>query len=282
MELPLGTFFGLRQIALSNPAFDFRLMAASGAEHDVTLHSHENAHFVLVLAGRYVSSARGASPDLPAPTLIFNPAGTRHRDRFRNGHGLFLTVSRPPEAHVEAVTPVRSWVDPVCLSSAPGYAAAFRIVREMHGAQDASLCESFAWELVGAAGAVEDGGERSVRCAREAYELIMDRAVETGLCVRDVAAAVALHPVHLARLFRRHWGCAPAELIRWRRLDLAAELLRSSETPVAEIAAATGFVDQSHLTRAFKAAYGSTPATFRRLHVARIQDRSPRLRLNLR
>ena len=40
-------------------------------------------------------------------------------------------------------------------------------------------------------------------------------------------------------------------------------LMREGE-PVAEVAAACGFVDQSHLTRAFKRAFGMTPGVFRR------------------
>jgi AraC family transcriptional regulator len=273
MKLGVGTFYGLRQIALSNPVFDFRLMAASGAEHDVQEHSHETAHFVLVLAGAYISSASGAGTGLPAPTLIFNPAGTVHRDRFRNGRGLFLTVSLSSAEPVGARLPMSQCPDPVRLSSPSGFSAAFRIVRELHGAHDAGVCESFAWELLGTAGKLEEVGEGVEHSALNAYELIMDRAVDAGLCVRDVAAHVDLHPVHLARLFRRKWGCAPAELIRWRRLDIAADLLRHDRGSAAEVAAATGFVDQAHMTHAFRASYGLTPALFRRLHVARIQDR---------
>jgi len=96
-------------------------------------------------------------------------------------------------------------------------------------------------------------------------------AAQPRLGVRDIAAEFNVHPVHLARAFRATWGCSPGELIRWRRVDRAAELLRSMELPAAHIAAETGFVDQSHMTRAFRAVYGTTPAAYRRERVSPIQ-----------
>ena len=99
----------------------------------------------------------------------------------------------------------------------------------------------------------------------------MDRSAQPRLGVRDIAAEFNVHPVHLARAFRATWGCSPGELIRWRRVDRAAELLRSMELPAAHIAAETGFVDQSHMTRAFRAVYGTTPAAYRRERVSPIQ-----------
>jgi AraC family transcriptional regulator len=104
-----------------------------------------------------------------------------------------------------------------------------------------------------------------------AYEAIMDRATEARLHVGDVAAEIGVHPVHLARAFRAAWDCSPGELIRWRRVDQAADMLRRLDVSAAEIAAQVGFADQSHMTRAFRATYGMAPGAYRRRHVSRIQ-----------
>jgi AraC family transcriptional regulator len=74
-----------------------------------------------------------------------------------------------------------------------------------------------------------------------------------------------VHPVHLAREFRRAFGCTPAEYVRHRRVELAALLARTTSRPLAEIAAACGFVDQSHLTRAFARRFATSPAAYRRV-----------------
>jgi AraC family transcriptional regulator len=92
----------------------------------------------------------------------------------------------------------------------------------------------------------------------------MDQATYARLEVRHVAQEIDVHPVHLARVFRDYWGCSPGELIRWRRLDRAADLLRRSRLSGAEIAAEVGFVDQSHLIRAFRATYGVSPGEYRK------------------
>jgi AraC-like DNA-binding protein len=49
-----------------------------------------------------------------------------------------------------------------------------------------------------------------------------------------------------------------------RRLERARQLIAAGG-PLADAAAASGFADQSHLTRQFKQAYGVAPGTWRAL-----------------
>ena len=60
-----------------------------------------------------------------------------------------------------------------------------------------------------------------------------------------------------------------------RRLDRAAALLRGG-APLADVALDTGFADQAHLTRMFKAAHGVPPARHRALSGARRALARPR------
>ena len=80
----------------------------------------------------------------------------------------------------------------------------------------------------------------------------------------EVARDAGVHPVHLARTFRRFFGCTPAEYLRSRRVEQAALLVRVTQRPLAEIALECGFFDQSHLTRAFARVLGVSPAAYRR------------------
>lgn len=72
----------------------------------------------------------------------------------------------------------------------------------------------------------------------------------------------------LSRGFRALLGVSPYRYLIFRRLD-AARALMNGRTPLAEVAAASGFSDQSHLTRHFRSAYGLTPAQWRRLNRSR-------------
>lgn len=270
-----GEFYGVPQFGSHSTGFDIRASAATGCEDDVQIHTHQDAHFVLVLSGTYLSSARGAPERACPPALIFNPPGTTHRDRFAAGVGTFVTVSVPGMTFLDLCTTRRFAADAVCLRARSALRAAFRLARELREAQDPVVMESTAWELFALVAERASPALDPPAWVLRAYEAIMDRSVEAQLCVRDVAAEIDVHPVHLARAFRTAWGCSPGELIRWRRVDRAAELLRSTEIPAAQIAAASGFADQSHMTRAFRAAYRTTPAAYRRGHVSPIQA-SPR------
>jgi AraC family transcriptional regulator len=42
--------------------------------------------------------------------------------------------------------------------------------------------------------------------AYQAYEAVMDMAADAHLRIADLAAALGVHPVHLARVFRQAWG----------------------------------------------------------------------------
>lgn len=78
------------------------------------------------------------------------------------------------------------------------------------------------------------------------------------LSLSDLAASVGLSPFHAARLFSRTVGMAPHAWRNQLRLSRAASMLRHGVSAT-EVAAATGFTDQSHFTRHFKRAYGMAP-----------------------
>jgi AraC family transcriptional regulator len=78
-----------------------------------------------------------------------------------------------------------------------------------------------------------------------------------------IARIIGVHPVHLAREFRRHYHSTVGEYLRRLRIEYITSELATSDTSVVEIAAAAGFSDQSHLSRTFKRYMGMTPAKYR-------------------
>lgn len=69
---------------------------------------------------------------------------------------------------------------------------------------------------------------------------------------------------HAARLFKRCTGLGIREYAKRRRLLLAAERLKTTDTPVKAIAAEFGYQSLPHFTRRFKDQFGSSPTEFRR------------------
>lgn len=80
----------------------------------------------------------------------------------------------------------------------------------------------------------------------------------------DIAAAVNLSTGRLHALFRAGVGCTPMAYVRQLRLEEAARLLACSTLPLAAVAQAAGFADQSALTRSFRRDRGMAPGRYRR------------------
>ena len=83
------------------------------------------------------------------------------------------------------------------------------------------------------------------------------------LAVSELAGDAGLSRSHFSRAFQAATGETPQEFIIGRRLCRARDLLADGERSIAEIAAATGFSSQAHLSTAFKKRLGLTPARYR-------------------
>lgn len=83
------------------------------------------------------------------------------------------------------------------------------------------------------------------------------------ITLEEVASAAGVHPVHLARQFRRYKRCTIGEYIRRLRIERACRELSTSNGSLSAIAAGVGFADQSHFSRTFKHVVGLTPAEYR-------------------
>ena len=78
-----------------------------------------------------------------------------------------------------------------------------------------------------------------------------------------LAGVCGVSPFHLIRIFRRAVGVPPHAYLKQLRVARAMAMLQDG-APVARIAYACGFSDQSHLTRAFKSTYGFPPGAYQR------------------
>src|SRR5262249_39702212 len=96
-----------------------------------------------------------------------------------------------------------------------------------------------------------------------ARDLLHDRFQE-NLGLAEIADAVGVHPVYLASTFRRHFGQTIGDYHRQLRVEFACNQLATGRAPLAEIALAAGFADQSHFARVFKRYLGMTPGTYRK------------------
>jgi len=94
---------------------------------------------------------------------------------------------------------------------------------------------------------------------------LIDAAPGESMTVSVLAQYVGLSPSHFARAFKLSRGTSPARWLLLKRLELAKALLIETDQPLAEIAAACGFLEPSHFTKRFRQVVGVTPGVWRRL-----------------
>jgi AraC family transcriptional regulator len=257
-----GEFFGTHDHRRDVAGFALSV-ASADPRRPVARHTHEDAHFILLLDGHYLSSARGAGHLHAEPALIYNPPGTTHHDTFPEGRGRFVGISVSAARFAEASQIAAPGELAIRLWHPQALEAAHRVAHGVAHAAEALGLEALCLELVGALAGDPAGDRRPPRWLVSARELLHDRARDE-LTMAEIAREVGVHPVYLARMFRRFFGCTPAEYVRRCRVERAAMLVRGSVQPLSEIAHACGFVDQSHFTRAFARTFAISPGAYRR------------------
>jgi AraC-like DNA-binding protein len=95
----------------------------------------------------------------------------------------------------------------------------------------------------------------------------MAERFDEAVTLEDLAELVRLSPSHFCRMFKAATGVTPHRWLNNLRIDRAKALLLAGE-PLAQVALATGFNDQPHLTRVFGQTEGVSPGAWRRQRVS--------------
>lgn len=235
-------------------------------------HQHARAYACLVVGGGFEEREGGRTRECGPATVIFHPAGSSHADRFGDRPSRCFNVEMD-----------EGWLDRMTdgVGAPPNAPRVFRARRANWIARhlfDEFRSEAPAGDLAieGLSLALLAEVLRAPDGRAEPAPAWLDRAVEIlwaafpddpGLSA--IADEVCVHPVHLARVFRRHHGCSLGEYARRLRLERATEALVNTDLPIGRIAHRTGFADHSHLSRAFRRQTGLTPSAYRARHQRR-------------
>lgn len=109
-------------------------------------------------------------------------------------------------------------------------------------------------------------GRREPRAVQRAIELLHEGFAQ-GITLDDLARETGLNKHYLHKAFRAHVGMPPHAYLAEIRMNHARRLIRAG-TPLGDVALSVGFCDQSHLTRAFRAAHGITPGAYAQMVAA--------------
>lgn len=235
------------------------------AEARLPRHAHERASIVFVTSGEFVETVGTTEYWMEPGSVLLKPAGVLHADRFGARGAESMVVVLPMVGEDDRLWGSPAVRTPKHFTSGPVTHLATRIHRELRGSDELTplVVSGLVRELVGIATREDGHGRHSAPpWMRHVRERIEDEFTES-LTVRELAEEAGVHPDYLSRRFKSDYGVVIGEYVRRLRVDRAAESLRSTDRPIDEIARATGFVDQSHLTKVFKRYVGMTPGRFR-------------------
>ncbi len=224
-------------------------------------HCHEQPYLFVTLAGAAKERALGKDHVCTRGWLIFNEAGEAHHDQVLDcgAEGVNVEFER---GWLERFGEVRAGKEMVLYRHAGAALAAVGALQSAILSRDALrtvMAEEAVTTLMGAL-QVEDVACRAW-VAGVASHVRDARGQITGLA--GLSREAGVHPAHLCREFRRAHGCTVTEYAARVRADAALERVLRTKLPLASIGVECGYSDQSHMTRAFRRYFSTTPGRLR-------------------
>jgi AraC family transcriptional regulator len=225
-------------------------------------HAHAETTVTLVVAGSLRETVGRTQEMARALSIVVKPGDTEHADQFgeRGTRTVQIGLTAPEAAALREWEPAaRQWRWTHAGPAVPAFLRLLAIVRTRP--DDEVLRERGVTDVLSSLREVADDtrAEPPVWLSRVREE--MDD-VGPGARVRDIAARAGVHPVYLARQFRRFFGSSVVSYLQRHRVTRAADLIASSSLPLSTIAFQSGFADQSHLSRSFRNGTGLTPGAY--------------------
>ena len=199
-------------------------------------HRHAEPYLAVVLAGGYVEAGDGGRWRARPGTVVVHGAYEAHGNGFEAAETVVLNLPVPA-----GLAPVAALIDDV---------DAIARVAERDPVSAATLVSTM---LRPGADRLDDWPDL----------LAAALSADPSLSIRAWADAVGLAPASVSRGFARAYGVSPKRYRLEARARQALHAVAGSRAQLAEIAAAHGFADQAHMTRALVAMTGAPPGAFR-------------------
>lgn len=225
-------------------------------------HAHEETTITLVVAGSLRETVGSAQEIARALSIVVKPGDTEHADQFGERGTRTVQIGLTPR---EAAA-LREW-EPAArqwrwMHGGPAVPAFLRLLAFLRASpRDDALLEGGVTDVLSSLRELAD----DMRCDPPSWLAQVREEIDDvgcGLRVRDIAARAGVHPVYLARQFRRFFGSSVVSYLQRGRVTRAADLIASSTLPLSSVAFEAGFADQSHLTRSFRTGTGFTPGAY--------------------
>jgi AraC-like DNA-binding protein len=231
-------------------------LSANGLRTGFDRHFHDTYAFGLILQGVERCELRGAKRLFePGTVPMFNP-GEVHDGGPATGQGWSyrMVYVEPGLIGDERVFPHPQRND------APATEAARRLFDAIDCGSELGIEEALAGALEILMGPADrSAGSPALAKVRE----LIDAHCCEPLRLHDLSMVIGISPTRLLRGFEAAYGLTPHRYQQSRRIAKARRMVLAG-APLAEVAAACGYADQSHLNRWFLRIQGTTPGRLRR------------------
>ena len=228
-------------------------------------HSHQESDFCFVLAGSFTEVIGNQARRCRPRSVLFHPAGEAHSDHFHTSVRCFSLQFG--SGGMDDTPRWRKSVSSTSVNSPGGRLSqlAARLYREFCSPDEVSriMIEGIALQMMAETSRQTTAPTHAAPAWLGQAKDILHEHFSDRPSLGDLAMSVRVHPVHLAREFRRFYGCTITEYVLQRRLEFACHEMLNSRASLTEIALAAGFFDQSHFARTFKAQMGMSPNQYR-------------------
>jgi len=219
-------------------------------------HTHVNAYMSFAAAGSYTEKIGRATRICDASSILLHPAGETHEDQFHDRPVHLLRV----EITDANLLPNQLKED---IADEQSLFLCRRMLSELQRPDDLTplVLQGLAYEAI-AHLARASRPQAGPKWLKRVDELLNETYLEP-MRISQIAEAAGVHPVHLCRTYSKLRRRTIGDRVRELRLSRACQLLAGSDQPIGEIAASSGFADQSHLSRLMRRRLGISPTEYR-------------------
>lgn len=229
----------------------------------VAPHRHNDAYACFLAGGPLHEKVGSRSWNHQSLTLIVHPAGEEHEDVFE-GPGFCVNLKITSAWIKDNLENPTAWADRRAFDHGPLLFLGLHLFRIYNRRELGSVSldlEELAGELLSVGRALAPCRNVPARISRVVERLEAEPALPPRLS--ECARLADVHPVYLARAFRKAYGMSLGEYQRQAKLRQAVRLLTSTGLAISDIASDCGFFDQSHLTKLLRRSAGFTPNELR-------------------
>ncbi len=226
------------------------------------LHSHENSIITFIYEGGDIEYREKSTYERKAGEFFFYPAYQPHKTEFRKEYSQNLNIEFQKSCFSEDFLSPEQILSSIRTIDAKFLA--LKLLQELHINDyfSPNSIELLVFDLLSSS--LRNQNIDRPKWIEVLFELLNDRWQEQ-ISLSELSSIVQVHPVTISKQFRKYFNCTYGEYMRKLKVKNSIELIKTSNTPLTDIAHHCGFSDHSHFSRNFKKFTGFLPNEFRKI-----------------